>query len=43
MKQKFQIAWWNVENLFDVQNSAQRPEWLQKALNRELNGWNDRS
>jgi hypothetical protein len=33
------IAWWNLENLFDVQNSAQRPAWLQKELNKELQGW----
>ncbi len=39
MKQKYHIAWWNVENLFDVQNSTQRPGWLQKALNSELIGW----
>ncbi len=41
MKQKYQIAWWNVENLFDVQNSTERPDWLQRALNSELIGWDD--
>ena len=35
------IAWWNLENLFDVANSTDRPEWLQKKLNRELAGWNN--
>ena len=34
------IAWWNVENLFDVEDSATRPEWLQKELKNELKGWN---
>jgi hypothetical protein len=32
-------AWWNLENLFDVYNSATRPEWLQKHLEKELTGW----
>lgn len=35
------IAWWNLENLFDVANSTDRPEWLQKKLKRELVGWNN--
>jgi predicted extracellular nuclease len=34
------VAWWNLENLFDVENSTQRPEWLQRRLKRELAGWN---
>ncbi len=33
------ITWWNVENLFDVYNSTQRPEWLAKELKSELEGW----
>ncbi len=33
------IAWWNVENLFDVFDSPQRPAWLQSALAHELAGW----
>ncbi len=35
----YYIAWWNVENLFDIQNSPNRPAWLQSELNSELNGW----
>jgi len=35
----YHIAWWNLENLFEVQDSPNRPEWLQKYLNRELKGW----
>jgi predicted extracellular nuclease len=35
------IAWWNLENLFDVANTTDRPEWLQKKLKRELVGWNN--
>ena len=36
----YYVAFWNVENLFDVDGSPDRPEWLQKALARELAGWN---
>ena len=39
MKNQYYIAWWNVENLFDVLNSNQRPEWLQSKLKSELKGW----
>lgn len=35
------IAWWNLENLFDVETSPTRPEWLQKKLAPELRGWSD--
>ncbi len=34
------VAWWNLENLFDVENSAQRPQWLRSRLRSELAGWN---
>ncbi|HEY6976122.1 MAG TPA: endonuclease/exonuclease/phosphatase family protein [Chitinophagaceae bacterium] len=33
------IAWWNLENLFDVQNAPGRIPWLQKELKRYLQGW----
>ncbi len=33
------IAWWNVENLFDLSNSQHRPATLQRRLKSELNGW----
>jgi hypothetical protein len=39
MKNQYHIAWWNVENLFDVSDSSQRPAWLQSQLNSELKGW----
>jgi predicted extracellular nuclease len=35
------IYWWNLENLFDIQDSPRRPEWLQKQLNAELKGWTE--
>lgn len=36
---KHHIYWWNLENLFDVANSPDRPAWLQKTLKEELKGW----
>ncbi|HRJ14844.1 MAG TPA: hypothetical protein PLI34_07610 [Saprospiraceae bacterium] len=35
------IVWWNVENLFDTEISADRPDWLQRKLAAELKGWNE--
>lgn len=36
---EYYIAWWNVENLFDIDVSSTRPDWLQKELAKELEGW----
>lgn len=36
---EYHISWWNVENLFEVENDPDRPEWLQSQLKRELKGW----
>lgn len=33
------IFWWNLENLFDVENSPRRSEFLNKKLRSELAGW----
>jgi endonuclease/exonuclease/phosphatase family metal-dependent hydrolase len=33
------VAWWNLENLFDIQGSLHRSPWLAKHLARELDGW----
>lgn len=38
---KYSINWWNLENLFDLENSINRPAWLQKELKNELQGWNE--
>jgi hypothetical protein len=35
------IAFWNLENLFDVDRSPGRPEWLQRQLRSELAGWDE--
>jgi hypothetical protein len=36
---EYSIAWWNLENLFDIQKSKDRPKWLKRSLSRELSGW----
>ena len=36
---EYYLAWWNVQNLFDVEDCPTRPEWLQRRLRRELKGW----
>lgn len=36
----YYTAFWNLENLFDVQNSPRRSEKLQRTLKKELKGWN---
>ena len=36
----YYFAWWNLENLFDLEDSGERPDWMQRRLNSELEGWN---
>jgi len=36
------VSWWNLENLFDLEDSKTRPAWLQKHLANELKGWNSK-
>ncbi len=36
---KHHIYWWNLENLFDIENSPRRSEFLNNHLGTELNGW----
>ena len=33
------VAWWNVENLFSIENAPKRHEWLERYLGKELAGW----
>lgn len=35
------IAWWNLENLFDVEDSPARTDKLNRALRSELKGWTE--
>ena len=37
----YYAAWWNVENLFDTENSTKRSDKLQRTLANELRGWNE--
>jgi endonuclease/exonuclease/phosphatase family metal-dependent hydrolase len=37
----YYVAWWNLENLFDTENSTQRTEKLQRTLGNELRGWTE--
>ncbi|MDO1450268.1 hypothetical protein Q0590_28565 [Rhodocytophaga aerolata] len=37
----FRISWWNVENLFDIEDSPDRIGWLKNELAKELEGWNE--
>ncbi|MFH2054848.1 MAG: endonuclease/exonuclease/phosphatase family protein [bacterium] len=33
------VAWWNVENLFDVEHSPNRPESIENKVGKDLAGW----
>ncbi|HEU0021285.1 MAG TPA: endonuclease/exonuclease/phosphatase family protein [Dehalococcoidia bacterium] len=35
----YSVVFWNVENLFDVEDSPRRSEKLQRTLGNELGGW----
>lgn len=39
MSNEYSIVWWNVENLFDTEDSPDRSDKLQKLLKAELRGW----
>ena len=39
MTKDYYIGWWNLENLFDVEDYAHRSDKLKSALERELAGW----
>ena len=36
----YYVAFWNVENLFDVEDSPNRTDKLNRTLKNELKGWN---
>lgn len=36
---KHHIIWWNLENLFDIERSPRRSEFLGETLRSELEGW----
>ncbi len=39
MVHTYQIAFWNLENLFDIEDSPRRTEKLQRAIGRDIRGW----
>lgn len=39
MTNRCHLAWWNVGNLFDVEDSPDRLAWLQEKLKPELSRW----
>lgn len=39
MPSTYYVAWWNLENLFDAENSPRRTEKLQRAIGADLAGW----
>jgi endonuclease/exonuclease/phosphatase family metal-dependent hydrolase len=39
MTSTYSVAWWNVENLFDEENSPRRSEKLQRTIGKDLVGW----
>lgn len=39
MSTTYRVAWWNVENLFDEENSPRRTEKVNRVVGRDLIGW----
>lgn len=39
MAHSYQIAFWNLENLFDIEDSPRRTEKLQRTIGRDIKGW----
>lgn len=39
MPTTYYVAWWNLENLFDYENSPRRTSKLKRALGRSIEGW----
>lgn len=39
MPAQYQIGFWNLENLFDIQDSPRRNDKLQRAIGKDIQGW----
>jgi endonuclease/exonuclease/phosphatase family protein len=39
MPSTYSVAWWNVENLFDEENSPRRTDKVARALGKSIVGW----
>ena len=38
---EYYFAWWNVENLFDIENYEHRSDKLKRTIKNELKGWTE--
>jgi hypothetical protein len=38
---KYYAAWWNLENLFDIEDSPRRSDKLKRTLGDEVRGWSE--
>ncbi len=39
MPSLYQFAFWNLENLFDIEGSPRREDKLNRAIGKDLKGW----
>ncbi len=39
MPSEYKIAFWNLENLFDIESSPRRTDKLERAIGKDLKGW----
>ncbi len=39
MPSDYYVSWWNLENLFDIENSPRRTEKLARAIGNDITGW----
>jgi hypothetical protein len=39
MPSQYQIVFWNLENLFDIEDSPRRSDKLQRAIGKDIQGW----
>ena len=40
-QKEYYIGWWNVENLFDVEDYKDRSNKLKRTIGKEIKGWNN--
>lgn len=39
MPSNYYVAWWNLENLFDIENSPRRTDKLKRTIQKDIKGW----
>lgn len=42
MTEEYHIVWWNLENLFDIENSPNRERRIKSTIKGEIKGWTDK-